>query len=187
MRFRNASGQRIRLDSGARMNDDNCCCDVIWCDDEFAPISTELVAVISGVVAGGEGIDCDEGGDGCGHVYNRTLTAGGATLITAGCVATGTVTGSCGKKWTWTPDDLGSCSFSLRGALFRVSLLATGDYLLEFVLGRSGVSPRVSWSINNGPTNPTLPVTFGPSDFDGECNGGELCDFSGASISVAIA
>lgn len=28
MRFRNASGERIRLGSGARMNDTDCCCDV---------------------------------------------------------------------------------------------------------------------------------------------------------------
>jgi hypothetical protein len=29
MRFRNALGQRIRLESGARMNDDDCCCETI--------------------------------------------------------------------------------------------------------------------------------------------------------------
>lgn len=186
-RFRNDNGKRIRVESGARMNDDTCCC-VPFCD-EVTGITGNIQIIISGVT-NSPGINCG-GPDGCNHVYNRTLIEsidGGGPILGTCPVAPIGEPGypNCGIGFYWVPADLGTCvSFAERSAFFITYRRGdTSDYYAFFTLGR-GFGERASWSKDYGSINPSLPLSFGPADYEGECNGGELCDFSAATITVA--
>lgn len=81
MRFRNAQGQRIRLDSGARLNDDHCCC--ATCDFTTQVEGTVVAVTYTGL--GGSSFSWDWGdgsppgiGSSAAHLY----LVGGSKTIT---------------------------------------------------------------------------------------------------------
>jgi len=184
MRFRNSSGRRIRLESGARMNAEECCCGGdIWCTEGLTEEVGEIVAIVAGI---GTGISCG-GIDHCGTIYNRTYDntiAGPAPLTSGSCssISGASVIGNCSTEWRWEVSDYGLCTFATRGATFSISKRSDGTWLAGFGLRTS--TRVIAWYKDYGTTLPTLPITFTSTDLR-SCTG-ILCDVSGATVSVSL-
>lgn len=77
-RWRNSSGERIRLADGKRMNDTECCCDTADCAYCSGTVPSSLSVTIAGMANNPSG-PCDVSND-C-TVFNGTYTADFTTYL----------------------------------------------------------------------------------------------------------
>lgn len=133
-RWRNAAGERIRLDSGARMNDDECCCDTgdygcSGCNGTGDNASQSVEVVISGV---------DDGVTDCG---GQCSDIDGTYVLD--WISTNTCTDGTGLICSWYLNitDIDYCS-SYGLDIISLALRLNGGYLtLSLYMGvNSGLS-----------------------------------------------